>query len=185
MSPGSGCRTFCCCREGEATATLTPTGIFSISGRADVNATSRSNIGFNLRVTDESLGSSIWNEYRSIEQTSEYCETNWFNGQQLVGDDTMKCVSGWIGHTAARLLLQGLGMLLNAYPELKTTNVRLLGPCVEGVGFYPTVDQSLRVTPYPVWIAGDSTGIFRGLTASFVSGYYAGWCASQRIANEQ
>jgi hypothetical protein len=181
LSPDSECRTFCCCREGEAVTTRTPEGILSLSGRADVGDTGRSNVGFNLRITDEARGTQIWREYRSIEQAVEVCETEWMRGHELVSEETMICVSSWVGQTAASFLLRGLAKLIDAYPELTTTRVRLLGPCVEGVGWYPAIDRSLRVTPYPLWVAGDATGIFRGLTASFVSGYYAGLCASHEM----
>ncbi|MCB9924545.1 MAG: FAD-binding protein [Planctomycetaceae bacterium] len=184
LSPDSECRTFCCCREGEAVPTHTPEGILSLSGRADVGDTGRSNVGFNLRTTDETLGTQIWREYRSIDQAVEVCETEWMQGHELVSNETMSYVSNWIGQTAASLLLHGLANLIDAFPDLKTTRVRLLGPCVEGVGWYPAIDRSLRVTPYPLWVAGDATGIFRGLTASFVSGYYAGLCASHELPKE-
>lgn len=181
LSPDSECRTFCCCREGEAVATRTPSGILSLSGRADVGDTGRSNVGFNLRTTDETLGAQMWREYRSVGEAVELYETEWMSGHELISNETMHYVSGWVGPTAASLLLRGLGKLLDAYPDLKSTRVRLLGPCVEGVGWYPAIDRSLRVTPYQLWVAGDATGIFRGLTASFVSGYYAGLCASHEV----
>ncbi len=183
LSPDSECRTFCCCREGEAVETHTPEGILSLSGRADVDATERSNVGFNLRTTDETLGAQIWREYLTVGKNVKVCETEWMHGHELLSKDALFHISGWVGPTAASMLQRGLENLIDAFPELKIARVRLLGPCVEGVGWYPAIDRSLRVTPYPLWVAGDATGTFRGLTASFVSGYYAGLCASREISN--
>lgn len=182
LSPDSECRTFCCCREGEAVETHTPEGILSLSGRADVGATGRSNVGFNLRTRNQALGTQIWREYVSIDQAPNVRETEWMQGQELISEETMIHVAGWVGPTAASMLVRGLENLIDAFPDLKMARVRLLGPCVEGVGWYPAIDQSLRVTPYPLWVAGDATGIFRGLTASFVSGYYAGLRAAHEIS---
>jgi len=53
-----------------------------------------------------------------------------------------------------------------------------LAPCLEGIGLYPLTTRELRASPYPVWVAGDAAGTFRGLTASMVSGYFAGLRAS-------
>lgn len=185
VTPGSECRTFCCCRDGEAVTTLTPEGVTSISGRADVGVTGRSNVGFNVRTTDEALGAQIWQEYRNVEQAVDVHETAWMQGRELVGNESLRVVTSWIGPTAASLLMRGLANLIDAYPEIGSTRTRLLGPCVEGVGWYPAIDRSLRVAPYPLWVAGDATGIFRGLTASFVSGYYAGLCASLAVPNDR
>jgi uncharacterized FAD-dependent dehydrogenase len=185
LMPGSECRTFCCCRDGEAVTTLTPEGVRSISGRADVGVTGRSNVGFNCRTTDEALGTQIWQEYRDAERAVDVHETAWMQGHELVGNESLRVVTNWIGPTAASLLMRGLANLIDAYPEIRTTRTRLLGPCVEGVGWYPAIDRSLRVAPYPLWVAGDATGIFRGLTASFVSGYYAGLCAALEVPKDR
>jgi len=48
------------------------------------------------------------------------------------------------------------------------------GPTIEGVGLYPAVNSSLRLSPHPIWLPGDTSGVFRGLTAALVSGYFVG-----------
>src|SRR5437764_10029484 len=52
-------RTFCCCRDGEVVRTEVR-GVVSVSGRADGPTTGKSNVGFNLRVTDARLADSLW-----------------------------------------------------------------------------------------------------------------------------
>ena len=60
--------------------TQTREGILSLSGRADVGATGMSNVGFNLRTTDETLGTQIWREYRNIDQAVQVSQTEWIAG---------------------------------------------------------------------------------------------------------
>jgi hypothetical protein len=40
----------------------------------------------------------------------------------------------------------------------------------------------LQLAPYPCWVAGDATGLFRGLTAALVSGWYAAERAMEHLA---
>ncbi|MGH8425788.1 MAG: hypothetical protein ACRER3_26070, partial [Pseudomonas fluorescens] len=50
----------------------------------------------------------------------------------------------------------------------------LVGPTLEGVGMYPTHDDMLATAQGGLWVAGDVSGTFRGLTAALVSGNVAG-----------
>ena len=77
-----------------------------------------------------------------------------------------------IGITQLRQSLEGAGL----------SGATLHGPCLEGVGYYPAVDSGLRLAGLPIWVAGDTTGIFRGLTAALVSGYFVGLQVIQELA---
>ena len=69
-----------------------------------------------------------------------------------------------LGTGPSRLLAEGLRKLRDTYPTLG--NARVVAPAIEGVGFYPELSDNLQSGPNPLWIAGDGTGIFRGLTAA-------------------
>ncbi len=159
-----GWRTFCCCRDGEVITTEVR-GLVSVSGRADCPPTGRSNVGFNLRVTDAELARSLWplgigpNGGRVEQPLDEYLE----------GDG--REIAGVLGAGPSRLLAEGVVKLRDAYPALR--NAQVVAPAIEGVGFYPELSDNLRSGSNPLWIAGDGTGIFRGLTAAMVSGYFA------------
>src|SRR5262249_4747943 len=89
-------------------------------------------------------------------------------------DGGADATAGALGFLASRLLIEGLSRLRAACPALAKAGCRVVAPAVEGVGRYPELPAGLRAAPYPVWVAGDATGVFRGLTAALVSGYYAG-----------
>jgi hypothetical protein len=50
--------------------------------------------------------------------------------------------------------------------------VQVHGPTIEGCGEYWEVDNNLRIPNHNIWVPGDSSGIFRGIVPSMVSGYY-------------
>jgi len=51
-------------------------------------------------------------------------------------------------------------MFAEEFPCLKESETaRLIGPTIEGVGLYPSIDDSLRLTNgLPAWVIGDATG---------------------------
>jgi uncharacterized FAD-dependent dehydrogenase len=155
-----GFRTFCCCRDGEVVATEV-LGVTSVSGRADCPPTGRSNVGFNLRIADEALARELW-------------PTGDLGGEPVVLslDDFLSGGGGGVLGAGSRLLIEGLERLRTAYPSL--AGCRVVAPAVEGVGRYPALSADLRAGPCPLWVAGDATGVFRGLTAALLSGHYAG-----------
>jgi uncharacterized FAD-dependent dehydrogenase len=168
-------RTFCCCRGGEVIKTST-LGIWSVSGRADGPKTSRSNVGFNVRLTNEIHATQIWSGLRkrmsalTLLPTPE--ELDKFIAAAEGSSGTSPIVE-LLGSDISRLLASGLRQAQHSHPLLRSGNAVVWAPTVEGIGFYPRVDSGLRVLP-GLWVAGDATGVFRGLTASMVSGYYCG-----------
>jgi hypothetical protein len=79
-----------------------------------------------------------------------------------------------LGMKLSALLNDGLTHLLHRYPAAAADAI-LIGPALEGIGWYPAVTQDLQLPGLSCWVAGDATGIFRGLIAAMVSGYYCGF----------
>lgn len=79
------------------------------------------------------------------------------------------------------LMLRGLTRLAATFPELDPSGTQLIGPTLEGVGWYPKVDGDLRLLDAPAWVAGDACGLFRGIVASLISGHYAAAGAIQDL----
>ncbi|KAL6079636.1 putative FAD-dependent dehydrogenase-like protein [Balamuthia mandrillaris] len=139
-------RTFCCCREGEVVE-AGPGGFFS--GRSDCPPTGLSNIGFNLRCCSE--------------KDALLC------GQKL-GNDFQGPLLRFLAEREDCFVAVGLRKLCDSFPELLTESSQVIGPTMEGVGFYPELEEGGGLRS--LWIVGDSSGVFRGIVAAMVSGYY-------------
>ncbi len=170
LDDGVEWRTFCTCRNGEVVETNFM-GLTSYSGRSDVAATRFSNVGFNLRLKNQP-------DTRSpLAAEIEHLLTGRVEPFRVGIDAFMSPGNVFYGSNLDELLRQGLQRL-----SADLSDATVTGPCIEGVGFYPAVDNNLRVCNLkPVWFAGDQTGIFRGLTAAFVSGHYAARQAIRHI----
>ena len=165
-----GWRTFCCCRDGEV-ITTDVRGVVSVSGRADCSPTGRSNVGFNLRVTDADLAQALWplglrsltigQGFRVALPLDEY----------LAGTRRQNCPCARFRSLspARRRAYAAPGGLPSSPRKPMPSDC----PCHRGHWVYPRLADNLWCGPNPLWIAGDGTGIFRGLTAAMVSGYYA------------
>lgn len=165
-------RTFCACRQGEASLTETQ-GLWTVSGRSDCPPTGRSNVGFNTRVLDEKVAErALAPALRAMAD-----EENHFTvpmADLLAGaPEAVTTFDRVYGPELRTAMTRGLTRLAEAFPEVADDETRLIGPTLEGVGWYPAVDGDLRLRDAPAWVAGDACGLFRGIVAAFISGHYA------------
>ncbi|WP_371551898.1 FAD-binding protein [Streptomyces sp. NBC_00554] len=174
-------RTFCACRDGEAALTETQ-GLWTVSGRSDCPATGRSNVGFNTRILDETVARralapalAAMGDEESYFVLSMDAIVN-EEPEQLAAFDRV------YGPELREIMLRGLSRLAEAYPVLRDNRTRLIGPTLEGVGWYPKVDGDLRLLDSPAWVAGDACGLFRGIVAAMISGHYAADSALRELA---
>ncbi len=167
LSEGHRALTFCTCRDGEI-VTGASRGVFAVSGRADGPATGRSSIGVLVRVVDPSVAAAIepW-LFRGGEPIVTAL-------RDIVGRDrsepALASVLGERGASLVKVALSRFSEALMASDEVDVAAVH--APCIEGVGMYPSSDHDLRVAD-SVRVAGDVTGLFRGIVSSMVSGRYA------------
>jgi uncharacterized FAD-dependent dehydrogenase len=165
-------RTFCCCRDGLVLPTLTQ-GLWTVSGRADCPPTGTSNVGFNLRITDPELIDREWPGLsRRLQELRSPVTVGLDEFIEGGGEDLRRVLGPWL----AAGLADGLQHLCASFPNGGLETAVLVGPALEGVGRYPAHDQRLQAAPR-LWVAGDVTGSFRGLTAALVSGHMAGTAA--------
>ena len=182
-------RTFCCCREGELMVTRCR-GLTSVSGRGVGSKSGQSNIGFHVRISDEIMGTELWPDVlrtlRRLPQPAPRLELlSQFLAATVPDGPTEKSEQAEIlGPRIAQLVAEGLVLLRRKYPSLHDTNACVIAPALEGVSFYPDVSAHLRCGSLPLWVAGDATGLFRGLSAAMVSGYYAGIQASDYLESQ-
>jgi uncharacterized protein len=87
-----------------------------------------------------------------------------------------------LGTDTARHVLDGLSDLTQLTGRTLASAV-LYAPAIEGVGLYPRSWQNMRIPGRPIFVAGDLTGKFRGLTAALLSGYVAGSSAALEALN--
>ena len=165
-------RTFCCCRNGEIVSVLADK-VLSVSGRSDLTPTDHSSVGFHVRLFDPSAAEPAWRLLRERigdlrESVVEPLET--FLASTKTDSSRLYAL---FGPDLSSLLGEGLHRLLNTFDTAGVDAV-LHAPAVEGVLYYPLVNQELRLNSLPVWVAGDASGRFRGLTAALVSGYFCG-----------
>lgn len=164
-------RTFCCCRDGEVVRTATA-GFLTLSGRADGPKTGRSNVGFVWREEDEANVEALSQELLKNLQGSTASFA--FKVNDLASPTLQRNLVSRYGLEIGRRLSEGLARLPTLFPGADWSGTEILGPCLEGVGWYPEHDEKLRVGEQRLWVAGDSSGTFRGLVPAFVSGYFAG-----------
>ncbi|KAI9731212.1 MAG: hypothetical protein M1834_005405 [Cirrosporium novae-zelandiae] len=166
-------RTFCVCRQGEAVLTETG-GLWTVSGRSDCPPTGRSNSGFNTRILDKSLAAkAITPALKSMASPNSYFEipmADLLNEEPTAVAKFDKVYGPELRNAMAR----GLSRFSKIFLDLGTDKcARLIGPTLEGVGWYPNVDGDLRLLDVPAWVAGDACGLFRGIIAAMISGHYA------------
>ncbi|WP_350305162.1 FAD-dependent oxidoreductase [Photorhabdus viridis] len=167
-------RTFCACRDGETVLTKTQ-DLWTVSGHSDGPSTGRSNIGFNTRILNKDIADRTLNNIVSaMKQKDSYFR---IKVQDVLAGNAhiiAKLVSLY-GEELFDKMLQGLRNIIRKFPEIDHEKTHIVGPTLEGVGWYPSLDGdlSLETSPSPVWVAGDACGIFRGIVAAMISGHYA------------
>lgn len=167
-------RTFCCCRDGLVVGTACH-DIYAVSGRADCPPTGRSNVGFNVRFLDSNAAAAVQRHTFTVARglrepvagrLGEFLERR---AGKRPGP-----LANALGPTVAARLAQGLDQLIRHFPGRGLEEAVLLGPAIEGVGWYPVHDETLSTPLAGLRVAGDLAGSFRGLTAALISGYIAG-----------
>ncbi|MFG3100095.1 FAD-binding protein [Streptomyces sp. NPDC048182] len=165
-------RTFCCCRDGRVVATDF-NGWTTLSGRADCPPTGRSNVGFNLRVSDEREAELLWRGAALIGEGTPPAPwlplVDLLSGRVPSAEGTLR---QRFGERGTALLTDGLSRLAARIGPGRLADASVSGPTLEGVGNYPSTGTGLMLAGYPVWAVGDTAGRFRGITAALVSGFF-------------
>lgn len=174
-------RTFCCCREGMVLTTCTA-GLVTVSGRSDCDPTGRSNVGFNVRVTDREGVVSGAGQLIDFVRSLDAPRTTML--EEAIGPQGRAYLEPMVGPGLAARLLAGIGLLLEDFPAKSLTAAELTGPTLEGIGVYPVHDRTLATSAPNLWVSGDATGSFRGLTAALISGFIAGYAAKRSLGGD-
>lgn len=165
-------RTFCWCRQGEAICSEIA-GITSYSGRSDCAVTNKSNFGFLVRITDPTAINHT-EDFQKIANTQPFD----LNLIEVLKDKDNHLLSSKYGNYIGELLQIALESITEKFPDLCSAETHLLGPSIEGVGWYPNIDHNLQVVDpltnekKEIFCLGDNSGTFRGIIPCMISGYY-------------
>ena len=155
-------RTFCFCKRGEIMNSSYDDYV-ALSGRADCAMTNESNVGFNTRIKIPELRNDL----------PQLRESFTLNLNDVY--ENRKLLYPYFTPSVAEYVSIGLHELKNHFKSLNNANsIEITGPTLEGIGDYPIVDNQLKTSHPGLYIAGDSLGLFRGLTAALLSGHYIG-----------
>jgi phosphomevalonate kinase len=149
-------KTFCWCRSGETVCTNF-NGIKTWSGRSDCEPTGLSNFGFNIKFRNDSYMALL---YDAIE-TKPFSVP--FNDDHLVPESY---------RTIYSKIKTGLSSFLELWKIKDLSDFMIKGPTIEGIGYYPITDEYLKIPNEEMYVVGDSTGKFRGIVASMLSGAF-------------
>lgn len=150
-------RTFCWCRNGDTICTSFNHNDICIntwSGRSDVDITEKSNFGFNIRFKDE----------KNIDIINDAINTEPFTVNY--GDkvpNNYKVIWNFIKTNLDDFL---------SINNVNTDDLKIKGPTIEGIGYYPKSDENMKIPDENIWVGGDANGRFRGITASALSGIF-------------
>lgn len=159
----------------------------SVSGRADVSPTQKSNIGLNVRLLrfDQRIAADLFEKLQKCKEPFSISLSD-----ALLHQNTHPTLISIYGEQLSGFLSFGLRKLSEKFPSLlrSAAEGKLIGPCIEGVGMYPDTDDDLRViasdersSKSRCFVAGDANGKFRGIVAALISGRYVASCIAQEL----
>jgi uncharacterized FAD-dependent dehydrogenase len=155
-------RTFCFCQRGEIVDAKFGQHV-ALSGRADCTPTELTNIGFNTRIKLTAFNNLI----PKLKTEFKISITEIL--------DSPAILENYFAPDLAYYVAKGLRKLQQRFPELTANEqIYVRGPTIEGVGEYPVVESNLQVKNQNIYITGDTVGLFRGITAALLSGYFVG-----------
>lgn len=164
-------RTFCCCREGQV-ITGHDSGLTVVSGTSDTELKNYSNVGLTVRIETRDYADILIDDlFPRLRRLKEIIIERM---DIFISEGADSKLRNLYGPEISNLLILGLNKLTELFPSFDVSRTNLYGPAVEGVGYYPMLDRGLKNNRLPLWVAGDATGLFRGLTAALVSGYFVG-----------
>lgn len=154
-------RTFCSCKNGTVVQTEFDNYV-SFNGAQTQFPTQKSNIGLLIRSMDES------SEYE--QEMLKYLNA-YHKPVKIPLQDFLKADQVLIGEKTDEKIRSKIHHVVNL-EELAQEESMVYGPEVEYVGKYISIKNADLKVKKHIYIAGDVSGSFRGLTAALISGIY-------------
>lgn len=151
-------RTFCCCKGGRVLESIAD-GFVSYNGTSsDFDKSDYSNIGFIVTIPPENIDEDFIQELKSKKASTTSLLTFVAGEIELISAEVDNAIRNFIK---------------NRFPRMaKCAESQIYYPEFERFGSYPILEDKLQLDRSGIWLAGDSTGKFRGLLPSFVSGAF-------------
>ncbi len=166
-------RTFCFCRKGEVIHGNFE-GIDTYNGISNNINSKKLNFGLNYRIKSEE-------HYNEYEKDFKLLIRN--NGKQCI---TIKDFVSHNVHNIPDSIYNSYLECLNKYfPKLIESDTKLYGPTFEYFGYYPELNEELKIISEDFWFAGDSTGDFRGLIPALVSGLISAYSIIKKESKDK
>lgn len=153
-------RTFCYCKNGEVVKSFS-NGYYSFNG-VKAYSSGMSNIGILLR--SENPDSIYASEMINVIGNPEHSVKPF-----------LSCINDFIliGEESDRIIKPFICSLIDLKDVSKLASARIYYPEIEYIGSYPSYEaDTLRIPNESIWVIGDVSGKYRGLTAALLSGAY-------------
>lgn len=173
-------RTFCACRNGETVLTNT-LGLWTVSGHSDCPPTGFSNVGFNTRILNEDIAArTLPSVITAMADKNNHYRISL---KAVINNEAVAIehLSKIYGSELLSHMLAGVRKLAESFPEILDEETKLVGPTLEGIGWYPKLSPNLKLLDSPSWVIGDACGLFRGIVAAMISGHYVGSTLLQEL----
>ena len=183
IDPETQTKTFCWCRSGETVLTqFVLTGnnqINTFSGRSDVIKTSQSNFGFNIVYKNPSQIELLEKAIKTKPFNVTFDNTDYTDYTDNTDNTDNSIPSEY--KPIFKVIKEQIESIVLEY-NTNTQGLNVIGPTIEGVGYYPITDDFLQVSDENIWVGGDCSGKFRGIIPSMLSGIYI---ASQIVSQSK
>ena len=153
-------RSYCCCRNGIVIESESY-GFSGFNGISNDSYSTKCNVGINLRVTENSPYNIIEEIDKSILQNKK--------PQKISLTEFLNDEKEYFGINTDKELRKYIKTHL---PNALKVNSNVYFPSYEALGEYPLLNQKLQMENEFIWVIGDATGLFRGLTPALVSASY-------------
>lgn len=161
-------RTFCCCRDGIVIESSSYDMISLNGASGDTSRRGCSNIGILLRFDGEYKKSAVDKILMAVQEKNA--------AQPMPMSEYMNGKTTILGKEADNIIR---AFLHEHFPRMSASNATIYHPTIEKAGFYPILSDTLQMNSENVWVAGDATGMFRGIMSSFVSGFLVARCINR------
>lgn len=162
-------RTFCCCRDGIVLESSSY-DVRSLNGSSsDSDKTGLTNIGVLIRAENKDgkvLRKALGEEFFKQEKKEINLKDYLYGSSSIFGNNTDELVRDFI---------------VEHFPMMSKGDGILFYPTIEKDGNYPELNDLLQIPTEDIWVVGDATGEFRGLTSSLVSGRLAANYISKKL----
>lgn len=151
-------RTFCCCKSGRVLESNSD-GFASHNGSSsDFEKTGNSNIGFIVAIPKEYIDKNRIGELKNRDSETVPLMDLMERKTVVMTEEVDELIRSFIKAKFPRMAQSSEGLIYS--PEF------------ERFGIYPVLENQLQLGRSGIWLAGDSSGKFRGLMPSFVSGVF-------------